>query len=487
MKTSRLLSLLPCVAASLICFSQPAHAGHWVVTYQCSGYDMGADDRGNPVFVAVDPAKVPAWNQAGSVTDTNNTHGHIWPDAYVGWSEANYVITPTLTWTPDNLSDTSSPPSTVPYLESSVAYGTVEDPEYGQTWAADDGTQDPAQVEGDELISSGRHLLSYDNSANNATITLPSRTLNAAGGQGVDYLYEYSSYLSYSVVIDPYKVTLSRDGARGETQDADGTTHGDTIYSYGDYINTEDFGQQERTDYLNMQTFQPNFLGNWTFPQGSSPYWAWNPSESDDTSTMGKVSMHYRNYYTLEGEPNGSDSAETRTVSYSVTDPLGAEETANYILTVHDPYESYINNHRLKLENYQRQPNSPSWTSTPTATTGDVYISQENSWGGSISLDNFGELICENSGINISANYSFSVTAGAYAHAGPLTPGYTTWAETYDEYDEYYGTLKVWDAGGYVGTTPYDEQIPNGQIGIIAAPPVWSGPGDDPKDPFPSS
>lgn len=401
------------------------------------------------------------------------------------------AVTAKLTWLPSGPGDTSLPPPTVDVLETASA-GSQQDlvQPTGVSTTADDGLGDaptyPAPMRYGAM-SGGSHLTHLTVSAGQTSVTLPSRSLSAS----LSFATAQSSdapgmTVSYTVQIDPYQVTLSRDSARGETQDPDGTVHGDTIYSYGDYINTEDTGLEKRTDYLNWQTFSPNFVGNWNFPQGSTPYWAWTPSESDDTSTMGKVSMHYRNYYTLEGEPNGSDSAETRTLSYSVTDPLGATATANYVLTVHDPYESYINSYRLKLENYQRQPNSPSWTSSPTATTGTVYVEQANTWGGSVSLDTFGELICENLGVSISADYSFSVNAGASANAGPLTPGYTTWAETYDEYNEYYGTLKVWDAGGYVGTTPYDEQIPNGQIGIIAAPPVWTGSGADPGDPLPS-
>lgn len=477
--------MLPLAALSLLLLPLLSYAGHWVITLDGSTTVPGTTGTGNYTFANSQVTGPNSWSA------TN----HIYFDVSGGSCSlglpGSLSTTATLTWTPDSPTDTSQPPPTVDVLETASAGGAewMLQPT-GVSTDASDGFDDPVTYATEPVYgasSSGRHLYHMTVSPGQMSVTLPTRSLSAS------LTYETAictsstnEHMGYSAQVDSYQVTLSRDGARGETQDPDGTKHGDTIYSYGDYINTEDTGLEKRTDYLNWQTFQPNFVGNWSFPQGSSPYWAWTPSESDDTSTMGKVSMHYRNYYTLEGEPNGSDSAETRAVSYSVTDPLGATATANYVLTVHDPYESYINNHRLKLKNYQRQPNSPSWTSSPAATTGDVFISQENSWGGSVSLDSFGELICQNLGLSISTNYSFSVTAGAYAHAGPLTPGYTTWALTYDEYDEYYGTLKVWDAGGYVGTTPYDEQIPNGQIGIIAAPPVWTGGGNDPGDPFPS-
>ena len=336
MKTSRLVSLLPC-AAVLFCLSQPAHAGHWVVTYQCSGSDMGTDDRGTPVLVSVDASEDPYWDQAGSVTDTNDTYGNIWPDFYVGWSAANYVITPTLTWTPDNASDTSSPPSTVHYLESSVAYGTVENPDYGQTWAADDGTQDPAQVEGDELISSGKHLLSYDNSGNNTTITLPTRTLNAAGGQGEDYLYEYSSYLSYSVQPDTREVTVTssidatyhKDPGTGQPvqnqPDSDGTITADSV-QLGDVSGA-------------AITYFANPTGSWA----SESNYHWYSAATDDAAAGS---------FTLPNDPpTGFDISYTSATNFGKQEHInlhcqdagdGAQATANYYVNWHDDIENWL-------------------------------------------------------------------------------------------------------------------------------------------------
>ncbi len=355
-------------------------------------------------------------------------------------------------------------------------------------------------------VSQGNHLIQRDGSS--GTITLDPVTEKAinpvstyqsgypggggdggggypsGGGPGYwDWTGGYGT-INFNVSLDPSanprSVTLHRDGARGETQGSDGTVYGDTIYSYLDYDNNgPDNSTRQIGDYLNWQTFYPTFYGDWHLQQ-DSPF-SWTPTESEDTGAIGKVSMHYRSYNTFEGKPDGGpDATEQRTITYTTTDTDGFIGTANYILTVHDPYEHWIDNNHIIHKNLRRLPFSPSWTSSAGATSGQVYIEQAQTWGGSVSLDGPGDWILGTLGVSLGLDYSFSVNAGASANAGPFPPGYSTWALVYDEYVDYTGTLKLWDAGGFVGTQNYEEQVPNNQIGIQAADPIWTGQGPPP-------
>ena len=85
------------------------------------------------------------------------------------------------------------------------------------------------------------------------------------------------STLNADARFDSRDVTLTRNGARqvafsmlpngqfyGEWVDANGTGHGDTIYSYKDYDNNGvDNSIEQIGDNLNWQTFQPAFSGSW--------------------------------------------------------------------------------------------------------------------------------------------------------------------------------------------------------------------------------
>ena len=262
------------------------------------------------------------------------------------------------------------------------------------------------------------------------------------------------------VTQDNCTVTLHRDGAHGETHDPDGTVHGDTIYSYGDYIVTEDTGQEKRADYLNWQTFHPNFAGNRKFSPESTPYWAWTPSESDDTSDTGKVSMHYRDYFTQEGDPRGTDDApETRMVSYSATDPLGATVTANYILTVHDPNEVGPDTVTRGIENLRMAPNAAYGRSTADGSPVTVYAEQSDSWSLGITSDI--PWILPKLNLNASASYTYSYNAGVQCVLPSVRAGYGTYLEEFDSYKYHTGIITQWDAGGYVGTKSYHVKEPD--------------------------
>ena len=399
----------------------------------------------------------PEWSFPWSSGQTSDAVGEA------GTSNISATVTPFFRWVPG--SNPSAPPSILRAVITSAAYGGGEDGGADQppVVSADNGFGDgPAPWWVDynaeiDALSVGSHLVQKDPQGQ-TLISLPPKTLSAAGGWANDW-WNISTAVNYEATVDNYVVTLSRDGARGETQDPDGTKHGDTIYSYGDYINTEDTGLEERTDCLNWQTFHPNFIGNWNFPPGSNPGWAWTPDESDDTSDTGKVSMHYRNYYTLEGEPEGTDSPETRTVSYTVTDPLGEPATANYILTVHDPNELGPDTITRGIENLRMAPNAAYGRSTADGSPVTVYAEQSDSWSLGISSDV--PWVPPNLGLNASASYTYSYNAGVQCVLPNVQAGYGTYLEEFDAYKYHTGIITQWDAGGYVGIQPYHVKEPD--------------------------
>ena len=337
----------------------------------------------------------------------------------------------------------------------------------------------------------GYHLKRVSTSGGVATVTLTGHTIaHADGGDPVSC--GTSSEMAWGRAgVDAYaqqdsrSVTLHRDGAHDETVDPDGTVHGDTVYSYTNTYWSE-YPEGENTDNVdNWQYFHPQFSGDWTvvIPPVDYPYnisYQWNPSESSDTWDTGKWKMPYGslNMYSgyWVGKPTGASPPSPMT--YTVTDKGdGATATATYILTVHDPYEKYIDNPPTpSRENLQRR-GSLSFTATQAAPTGTSYYEQDQTWSVSISAAGaVGEWFATTLGLNLQASYSYTVAQGASVNLGPYKPGYGSWAETYDEYKTYTGTAKTYDAGGYCGTHDYKVKVPTGH-GIQAhSPEVWMGP-----------
>lgn len=376
---------------------------------------------------------------------------------------------------------------------------------FSSSGTADDGLGDQAVVSGPSSVewnggwnaavsrrskSSGTHLVQKDGSSGTITftfnvsahadgsLTIPSPTTSNQAPPTMDGGGGTEAW-PVTVTEDSRGVTLHRDGAHGETVDADGTTHGDTIYSYlADYLPRTEEGFPSTEDHKNWQVFHPYLTGSWSqrpminLEAGPNINWQWSPNESEDTWSMGKVSMHYRTFRTFNDAPQHQDTSEERDITYTATDNQdGATATATYILTVHDPYEKYIDNPPApSRENIQRR-GSISFTATPAALTGTSYFEQADSWGASISaagpLDKW---IADILGFRLDLSYSFTVNQGASVNLGPYQPGYGSWAETYDEYTTYTGTAKIYDAGGYCGTHDYYVKVPTG-TGIQAHSP----------------
>ncbi len=193
--------------------------------------------------------------------------------------------------------------------------------------------------------------------------------------------YPYSSYPGYpvgtatngptsassmggiqaGVRTDSRTLVPHRDGAHGETQDADGTVHGDTTYSY---LANAPAGLGSSI-VQNMQVFHPYFYGSWSLNPaytsgGSAPVfnikWQWDPSNQSlalgpvDTWNTHSQKIDVGTVY-AEGAAyapqqwyGAPDAVKVVGITYTATD-LGLTPNAtgagSYILSVHDQYDNW--------------------------------------------------------------------------------------------------------------------------------------------------
>jgi hypothetical protein len=154
---------------------------------------------------------------------------------------------------------------------------------------------------------------------------------------------------------DTRTVTLHRTGATGETTDLDSTVHGDTIYSTTNYNwQYNEYNQiiaDPGTWTPNWQVYEPNYIGNWGWVFGQDHWghsedvpnagFTWSPNESQDTWDWGTVEAPAGNITYQNGTPKGSPTGPSmQTVSYTaISNVDGAQATANYDITYHDPFE----------------------------------------------------------------------------------------------------------------------------------------------------
>jgi hypothetical protein len=139
------------------------------------------------------------------------------------------------------------------------------------------------------------HLVQVDGSSGTIERTVNVSANATASISQYSYGGNLSADFNYGVDIDTRGVTLTRDGAHGETIDSDGTVHGDTTFSYYDesWTSSGDYS----VHHNNWQTFHPFFVGNWTRkwdPQQGDiedVTWNWDPFATGDTQDTGNWSM----------------------------------------------------------------------------------------------------------------------------------------------------------------------------------------------------
>lgn len=273
------------------------------------------------------------------------------------------------------------------------------------------------------------------------------------------------------------------DTSGNQTTDANGDPNfapvpndagvGDTVYSYHSYSsNTASNGVYSNIDVpvLNWIVFSPNFIGNWHWktaedhdgnatdaPDVVNPdTWSWSPDESDDYWDYGKCEMPFApKFQYQDGQPTGQDGSQQYQVSYTATDNTdSATATANYAMTVHDPYENNYTDHVTRgIENVRMAPNAAYVRSTQDDSTLTVYAEQGDSWSIGVSVDGqVGKWLAANLGIN--GTYTYSYNAGVQTSLQHVNTGYATYLEEFDAYKYHVGKVDVWSAGGYGGTAP---------------------------------
>ena len=268
---------------SLLLLCTPSFAGQWVVTFTGVGTQTPTGGLTNTCTFTNSQYIAPSNPYYHLVNISGNSCGL--GGETTGAETLN--VTATFTWTPSAPGDTSQPPPTLDVLET----GNANSSRYlinpvGLNNSADDGWGDSPSYPTPPMVgavSTGAHLTHFTISQGQTTVTLKPRTLSVtlswtssqgggAGGMG----------MGYSVKIDNRFILLHRDGAHGETQDANGTTHGDTIYSY---LANAPLGVGS-TVVQNMQVFHPYFAGPWSpNPQYAASgtesalniSWQWNP------------------------------------------------------------------------------------------------------------------------------------------------------------------------------------------------------------------
>jgi hypothetical protein len=402
--------------------------------------------------------------------------------------QGQVTITTTLTWVGDGL----PPPKTPVYLKETANTTVYFGPNGSAT--ADDGFGDPTPNPND-VVSSGSHLTQHDGSSGTITLirTLTCSATGTVGNQsgpgngtsGVGVMF------NYSVAEDNRGVTLTRQGAHGETVDAEGNRHGDTLYSYYQSTYGGDFGQVITQNIINWQYFTANVVGSWlqyldgtTYPLLSFT-WTWTPNESQDTWNNGIWSMP-DGQLAVDITPTGttytgSDSPQSQTITYTATSTTdGTQATATYYLTMHDPYETVTSqtaNTYGTWTNFPGMPQVPNY-SNQTVSSGQGYVEQSISVSFGVSIQpniTVGTFELGKLGLGANASFTYTINAGQTANPVQVPPNYYTILQYAGAYVEHTGTADVWDTGGPLGITSFDFLVPNGW-GLRMMPPMAFNP-----------
>lgn len=268
------------------------------------------------------------------------------------------TITATFTWAPAFPSE--QPPSSVIVKQYCRAgYFSGDFVEVPPTGSASNGLGDPeikhqgTQTTPDGTlyngsgVSEGTHYQVKQNPGTGFTVTC---SPNASGTMSDPILgAPVVAEVRYQAADLTKAVSISRGGnPRYETADADGTKHGDTIYSWKHW--TDDWGIQYCGEFINWQPFSASRLGTWSDPGLLS--FTWNPSASFANISVNSVSMPFGNPYRDErlsvpstalpgswfGDPTGPREL---TVTYTLSDLMdGGSASASYVLHLHDQVEN---------------------------------------------------------------------------------------------------------------------------------------------------
>ena len=278
------------------------------------------------------------------------------------------------------------------------------------------------------------------------------------------------------------------------TRSADGTMHGDTIFSYHSLVSRTTTGGGDPattstdTPLINWINFTPNFGGDWHWRYGVDhsgnvvrapdviypDTWSWTPSEGEDNWDYGRCSMPMAPKYAVSaGEPDGSDAPTTYNVSYTATDNTDhVTASASYVMTVHDPLENNYPDHMSRhIEDVHKV--GPYVRSTPGTGPLSVYAEQGDSWTGGISVSGpAAGWLAETLGLSLQFSYTWSYNEGVQIPVNDVPVGYGTYMEAFKVYKRHVGKVDSWTTGGYAGTIPYTIEVADGLGYQAHTPPV---------------
>ena len=353
MKTSRLFFLLPFAAASLVCLSQPAHAGYWQLTYQCQGSSQ-ENNVGSPEYPYRTSSTTSPWSNAPQSDGSLALDGG---GIIRGLSSASAndtgTVTATLTWVPTNGDAPTGTTLTVCEDGSVLAaydyypYSFADGPFDG---TADDGLGDPAvQITGEALdgkTSSGKHLLTLPIVASGGTytVTLPTRTLTASGSisdtsdnAGFPNHNYLDAFINYDVVQDSRTVTI--------TSSIDPSYHKDTVTSQPVENQPASDGTMN-ADSVQLGDVPGAAIAYFANPVGS---WAANSSYHWYSTLTGYSGA---GTFTLPSDPPyGLDVPYGNNVNFANQEHInlhcidagdGASATANYYVNWHNDFDDWI-------------------------------------------------------------------------------------------------------------------------------------------------
>ena len=244
---------------------------------------------------------------------------------------------------------------------------------------------------------------------------------------------------------------------------------------------------------INWLSFTPTYAGNWHYKAGTThdgtsivvpnvvapDTWKWSPNESDDTWDLGICSMPWAtNFSEHDKVPSGQDAPTTYNVGYTATDNTdGATASANYSMTVHDPYEANFPDHATyrNKENFKKYPDAQ-WVSSgdDPGKTYDLEVHTETSKSIDITISPGGILekwIASTMAITIDVSASYDVSVGQGTTVKDVPPGWGTYCMSYECVDYHKGKLDQWGTRGYQGTLPYNLRVhENPAVGIQPAP-----------------
>jgi hypothetical protein len=503
-KTSLTALVMSCVLTGG--YMGTAHAGHWVISYECEGTFVG------PVFFNGSWSATTSWIQNDMRSEVSYvlTEDMVDPEI-ISQVSANGTITPVFTWTKDGPSDTSEPPTLLKIKETSY----VESRGGASQWhipiiSTDNGIGSPVDNgasqgwnPGHYQRRSGSRLLSLDNSMKETVVRFSTpRSLSAIagvtplGGEFCDSCGGYNIDLRYKVQLDPRDVSLSRPGAIGERHDiSSNTTYGDSIYSYEskECVSASDCLLTHSVLEKNEQTFNANHL---SWPSYSSATWQWTPSEVGDTVSEHEQEMPTGTLYDdsvyaeiWDGTPTGQSQ---KIVNYKITDSAdGAQATAKYVLTLHDPFEVRADSPAQTIEAKRFDFPVKLYSVNEASSTEPKAVEWNAEWTGNVSLAftsslnlPIESLVKLGVGANFSATGELKVTVPTSASTS-IPPGKKTYP--YFDYeiatkhfliDKYSKEGQIKNPGRVNPNGSGDGSWPNKEEHLYSITPRWSAPVD---------